>query len=147
MNTTIATLLEFKGTQLYTVPSTTSVLDAVNEMNRRNIGSLIVMDGGRLVGLFTARDVLRNVITCERDPKTTPLHQVMRTDFPILTKEMDAEVAMELFENLHCRHLPVVDNGLVIGLISIGDLSRWCSTAHRAEAESLRNYITAGFAN
>lgn len=144
MNTTIATLLEFKGPQLFTAPSSTTVLDAVREMNRHNVGSLLVMDGGRLMGIFTARDLMRRVVSEERDPRTTQLHEVMRIDFPLLTKHMEAEAAMEIFEVQHCRHLPVVDNGLVVGVISIGDISRWCSTAHRAEAESLRNYIATG---
>lgn len=145
MNTTIATLLEFKGPQLYSVPSNTTVLEAVREMNRHNIGSLVVMDGGRMMGLFSARDLMRTVVAGELDPKTTQLHEVMRTTYPHLTKDMEAETAMEIFENQHCRHLPVIDDGLLIGVISIGDISRWCSTAHRAEAESLKSYITTGF--
>ncbi len=144
MNATIATLLEFKGDQIYYVPSNTTVLEAVREMNRHNIGSLIVMDGGRLMGLFTARDLMRQVVSEELEPSKTRLHQVMKQDFPCLTRDMDAEAAMELFEHHHCRHLPVIDDGMLVGVISIGDLSRWCSTAHRTEAESLRNYITTG---
>ena len=145
MNTTIATLLEFKGPQLFTVPSTTTVLEAVREMNNHGIGSLIVMDEGHMMGLFTARDLMRRVIEEERNPMTTRMSEVMRTDFPRLTTSMDAEDAMEIFEHGHCRHLPVMDEqGLVAGVISIGDISRWCSTAHRAETESIRNYITIG---
>jgi CBS domain-containing protein len=144
MNTTIATILEYKGTQVYSVPSTTTVLDAVREMNKRNIGSLLVMDGGRLMGIFSARDIMRNVVAQELEPRNTRLHEVMRTEFARLTLDMDAEQAMEIFEQQHCRHLPVVDEGLVVGLISIGDISRWCSTAHRAETESLHNYIHMG---
>jgi CBS domain-containing protein len=144
MNTTIATILEYKGTQVYSVPSTTTVLDAVREMNKRNIGSLLVMDGGRLMGIFSARDIMRNVVAQELEPRSTHLHEVMRTEFARLTLDMDAEQAMEIFEQQHCRHLPVLDEGLVVGLISIGDISRWCSTAHRAETESLHNYIQTG---
>ncbi len=144
MNASIATLLEFKGSQIYSVPSSTPVVVAVRQMNQRNIGSVLVMDGGLLLGLFTARDVMRKVIAEERDPSTTQVHEVMRKEYPLLTKDMDAEAAMEIFETQHCRHLPVLDNGLVVGVISIGDISRWCSTANRAEAESLRNYITTG---
>lgn len=147
MNTTIGTLLEFKGSQLYTIPPTATVTEAVLEMNRHNIGSLVVMEGPRMLGLFTARDLMRRVIPDGLDPRITQIRFVMHSDFPTLSPDMDAEVAMEIFELQHIRHLPVLDQGKLVGVISIGDLARWCATATRAEAESLRSYIHSGFPN
>jgi CBS domain-containing protein len=144
MNATIETLLEYKGQQVYSLPSNTPVLEAVREMIKHNIGSLVVMDRGRLVGMFTPRDLMRNIVAKEKDYRTARLSDAMKTDFPLLTKNMDAEQTMEIFEYHHIRHLPVVEDGLVVGVISIGDLSRWCSTAHRAEEESIANYIHTG---
>ena len=144
MNTTIGTLLEFKGSQLYSIPPTATVVEAVLEMNRHNIGSLVVMDGARMLGMFTARDLMRKVIPQALDPKTTQLSQVMHSDYPTLTPDMGAEEAMEMFEVQHIRHLPVMNAGKLVGVLSIGDLSRWCATANRVEAESLRNYIHTG---
>ncbi len=147
MNTSIDTLLEFKGHQIYSVPSFTTVVEAVREMNAHNIGSVLVMDGGQLLGLFSARDVLRKVIAEEYDPRTTQVGEVMHVQYPLLTPNMTSDEAMRIFEEQHCRHLPVIHDGLVVGVISIGDLSRWCATADRAEAESLRNYITASLSS
>jgi len=144
MNTTIGTLLEFKGTQLYTIAPTATVTEAVLEMNKHNIGSLVVMEGPRLLGMFTARDLMRRVIPDGVDPRTTAVRHVMHTEFPDLTPDMNAEEAMEIFELKHLRHLPVLDGGKLVGVLSIGDLARWCATANRAEAESLRNYIHSG---
>lgn len=147
MNTSVDTLLEFKGHQIYSVPSFTTVVEAVREMNAHNIGSVLVMDGGQLLGLFSARDVLRKVIAQEYDPRTTQVGEVMHVQYPLLTPNMTSDEAMRIFEEQHCRHLPVIHDGLVVGVISIGDLSRWCATADRAEAESLRNYITASLSS
>ena len=144
MNTTIGTLLEFKGTQLYTIPPTATVTEAVIEMNKHNIGSLVVMEGSRMLGLFTARDLMRRVIPDYLDPRTTQIRFVMHADFPPLTPDMGAEEAMEIFELQHFRHLPVLDKGKLVGVLSIGDLARWCATANRVEAESLKNYIHSG---
>jgi CBS domain-containing protein len=144
MNATIGTLLEFKGSHIYSVPPTTPVMEAVLEMNRHNIGSIAVIEGSRLVGMFTARDVMHKVVPAQLDARITPVSQVMHSDYPALTKEMTIDDAMELFDTHNFRHLPIVEAGRIIGILSIGDLSRWCATANRAEAESLKNYIHTG---
>jgi len=144
MNATIGTLLEFKGSHIYSVPPSTPVMEAVLEMNRHNIGSIAVIEGSRLVGMFTARDVMHKVVPPALDARVTPVSQVMHSDYPMLTREMSIEDAMEMFDTHHFRHLPIMEEGRIIGILSIGDLSRWCATANRAEAESLKNYIHTG---
>ena len=144
MNTSIGTLLDFKGSQVFSVPATFTVAEAVLEMNRHNVGSVVVMDGFRMIGMFTARDVLRKVIPDLLDPRTTPVRLVMHDNCPLLTRDMGADEAMDVFEGTHFRHLPIMDGERVAGVLSIGDLARWCATANRAEAESLRCYIQAG---
>ena len=142
MNASISTLLAYKGAKVFSVPSTTTVFNAVCEMNLRNISSVLVMDGGRFMGLFTARDVLTRVIEPDLDVHTTPVHQVMVTNHPTLTLDMKAMDAMSLFERLHCSHLAVFDGSRVVGVISISDISSWSATAHRAETESMRAFLT-----
>ncbi len=142
MNASISTLLEYKGGHVYSVPSTTTVLDAVREMNLHNISSILVMDGGRLVGLLTARDVLTRVVATELDPRQTAVHQAMVTDLPTLTPDMFALDAMSIFERRHCSHLAVLAGSRVVGVISISDISSWSATAHRAETESMRAFLT-----
>jgi len=144
MNTSISTLLAGKDRALRTVPTTVTVAEAVKEMNRFKIGSVLVMEGEKLAGIFTERDVMTRVIAAEIDPKTTPITQVMSSN--VLTIEPDATVqqVMDIYANRRCRHLPVMSGGRLVGLISIGDVSRWVANAHRAEAESLRQYIAGG---
>jgi CBS domain-containing protein len=141
MNTTIATLLEQKDGAVFTIPSTVTVAEAVQEMNAHKVGSVLVMNGLRLAGIFTERDVLRRVVGSDLDPRFTPITKVMTSD--VLTIEPTATVqeVMDIFTNRRCRHLPVVVDGTLLGVISIGDVSRWVANSHRVEAESLRQYI------
>lgn len=144
MNISIATLLERKGGALYTVPSSVTVSGAVQEMNRHRVGSVLVMDGGRLAGIFTERDVLTRVVAAQLDPQTTPVTKVMTADVITVLRTTTVQQVMEIFTEKRCRHLPVMDAGKLVGLVSIGDVSRWMADSHRAEAESLRQYISGG---
>ncbi len=144
MNATIGALLEFKGSRVYTVSPATTVADAVTEMNQRNIGSLAVVDGMHLVGMFTSRDVMRKVVPAMLDTRTALVRDFMHSDYPVLSKNMSADDALDVFERFHFRHLPILDEGRLEGVLSIGDLSRWCATASRIEAESLKQYIHTG---
>ena len=141
MNTTIATLLEQKDGAVFTIPSTVTVAEAVQEMNAHKVGSVLVMNGLRLAGIFTERDVLRRVVGADIDPRLTPITKVMTSE--VLTIEPCATVqeVMDIFANRRCRHLPVMTDGKLLGVISIGDVSRWVANSHRVEAESLRQYI------
>ncbi len=144
MNTSIATLLEQKSGAIFTIPATVTVAEAVREMNAHKVGSVLVMDGPRLAGIFTERDVLRRVVGGELDPKLTPITKVMTADVLTILPSATVQQVMDLFTEKRCRHLPVVDQGRLLGLISIGDVSRWVASLHRAEAESLRQYIAGG---
>jgi CBS domain-containing protein len=144
MNTSISALLAGKGRALRTVPVSVTIAEAVREMNQHRIGSVLVMDGERLAGIFTERDVLTRVISAELDPKTTPITKVMSANVLTITPEATVQEVMDIFAEKRCRHLPVMNDGRLEGLISIGDVSRWVANAHRAEAESLRQYIAGG---
>ncbi len=146
MNTSIATLLEHKGGAVRTVAATVSVAEAVKEMNRHKIGCVLVMEGTRLAGIFTERDVLTRVVAADLDPKTTPVARVMTGNVLTTTPEATVQQMMDTFSEKRCRHMPVLKDGALVGLISIGDVSRWVASAHRAEAESLRQYISGGLA-
>jgi len=144
MNTPLSTLLESKGNALHTVQSSVTVSDAVQEMNRHKVGSVLVMTGAKLAGIFTERDVLTRVVAENLDPRTTPITQVMSGSVLTVGPEMTVQQIMDLFAEKRCRHVPVIQDGKLLGLISIGDVSRWVANAHRAEAESLRQYIAGG---
>lgn len=144
MNTSIATLLAGKSRALYTVPTTVTVIEAVQKMNQHKVGAVLVMNGGKLAGIFTERDVLTRVITSNLDPRLTPITQAMSANVLTVPPETTVQEVMEIFTEKRCRHLPVIQEGELVGLISIGDVSRWVANAHRAEAESLRQYIAGG---
>lgn len=145
MNAPIAVILNRKGRNVFSIPPTVSVAEAVAEMNRHRVGSIFVLDDGRLVGIFTERDVLRRVVGEGRDPKKSQVTEVMTANVITISPDSSIEDAMEIFTQKRCRHLPVIEEGRLTGTISIGDVTRWMSDHHRAEAEHLKNYISGGF--
>ena len=144
MNAPVSTLLESKSTTVFSVPVTVTVSEAVQEMNRRKIGSVLVMEGGVLVGIFTERDVLMRVVAADRDPKSTPVAHVMTRSPVTIHSSMTIEEVMDLHSGKHFRHLPVVENGRVIGMISVRDILRWLSDANSRKADQLEDFIESG---
>ena len=145
MNTPVSVLLARKGQDVHSIDSSARVIEAVRLMNERRVGSVVILEGGRLAGIFTERDVLSRVVAVGLDPIATPVSAVMTGGLHTIAPETTLGETMEIFTNKRCRHLPVLEQGQLIGLISIGDVSRWLSEAHRAEAEQLRQYIAGGF--
>jgi CBS domain-containing protein len=141
MNTSIASLLDGKGRALHAVPVNVTVFEAVQKMNQHRIGAVLVMNGESLAGIFTERDVLSRVIGGSLDPRTIPVRQVMTANVLTVEPEATVQQVLEIFTDKRCRHLPVVSGGKLVGLVSIGDVSRWLANSHRAEAESLRQYV------
>lgn len=145
MNTPVAALLARKNSGVVTVGPSDSVADAVRVMNQRKIGSVIVTEGERLVGIFTERDVLSRVVAAGRDPHRTSVHMVMTGAVERVSPQTTLGEVMDIFTVRRCRHLPVVFNGSLVGLVSIGDVSRWMADMHRTEAEHLRQYIAGDY--
>ncbi len=145
MNSTpISALLERKGSVVHAVPSTLTIAQAVDEMNRHRIGSIVILENQRAVGIFTERDVLRRVVGQNIDPRVKRVADVMTSNLITIAPDTTIEETMILFADKRCRHLPVLSNDRLVGLISIGDISRWMADSHRAEAEHLKNYIAGG---
>jgi CBS domain-containing protein len=145
MNTSISVLLERKGSVVFSAPPETTVVDAVKEMDRHHIGAILVIDRDRIVGMFTERDVLTRVVAAGLDPNTTPLDRVMSRDLTTVASSTTIEEVMALFTNKRFRHLPVVDNSRLVGLVSIGDILRRMVDTHRQEAEQLKQYIAGDY--
>jgi CBS domain-containing protein len=144
MEIPVSALIERKGSAVHAVASTITIADAVAEMNKHRIGCILVIDAGRIAGIFTERDVLRRVVGAGVDPKTVRVAEVMTKDVHTIPPDTTVEQTMVLFAERHCRHIPVVANGQLKGLISIGDISRWVAETSRAEADHLKNYIAGG---
>jgi len=144
MNAPVSNLLTSKKTIVHTIPQQATVLEAVHEMNRLHIGSIVVLDGERLAGIFTERDVLQRVVAEGKSPSETLVEDVMSKEVETITPKSTVEEAMRAMTVRRHRHLPVMSDGKMVGLISIGDVTRWISRANEDEAENLRSYITGG---
>jgi CBS domain-containing protein len=121
---TVKNILAEKGSHVWSVGPGASVLDAALLMNDHKIGALVVLEGGRLVGVFTERDVLRRVVGEARNPTATRVADVMTTEVLCCTPETTLEEARGVMKNRRIRHLPVLDTqGELLGLVSIGDLN------------------------
>lgn len=145
MNTPVAVLLSRKGGEVQTADISSTVADAVRLMNEHRIGCVVITDQGKLAGIFTERDVLTRVVGEGRDPQATGVAVVMTQSPHTITPEVTIAEVMEIFTEKRCRHLPVMNGDKMDGLISIGDVSRWLTDVHRAEAEHLRQYISGGY--
>lgn len=144
MNTPVSAILDRKGRNVYSVAPSATIAEAVAEMNRHRVGSVLVIDDNHLVGIFTERDVLRRVVGEGIDPKRSLVSEVMTSGVLTISPQATLEQTTTIFTEKRCRHLPVVEDGRLIGTISIGDITRWVADHHRAEAEHLKNYIAGG---
>ena len=120
--TTVRQLLEEKGYGIWTTTPETSVFGALQEMADRNVGALIVMDGGRIAGMFSERDYARKVALAGRSSRDMKVAEIMSVDVVTVTPRHSIEECMALMTDRRIRHLPVLVDGQVTGLVSIGDI-------------------------
>lgn len=145
MRTPLGTVLASKGRDVHSVGPKASVLEAVELMNEKHIGAVLVLDDGRPVGMFTERDVLTQIVPKRLDPAGTPVVDVMIRDILVVGPETTIEEAMAIFTEKRCRHLPVMEGDELLGLISSGDVTRWISDRQHAEIQDLIRYIRDGY--
>ena len=139
---TIAEILAAKRLRdVVAVESTGSVLDAVRRMDEANTGAVVVLEGTRLVGIFTERDLMRRVVLKGKDVAKTPVADVMTRDLLYASPEHGGGEAMSKMTRHRCRHLPVVDKERLVGVISIGDLMKELSDDQSVEIHFLKEYI------
>ena len=137
----VSSLLHHKGPALWSIAPEATVFEAIRLMAEKNIGALLVMSGGRLVGLFTERDYARKVILKGRSSSETLVQQIMSS--PVLTVRPDQSVreCMQIVTEKRIRHLPVVVGESVVGVLSIGDLVRAVLEEQQKTIEELEQYI------
>lgn len=142
MGTVSEILSQKSGRQLVTARPEETVLQATKRMNEQKIGALLVMDGSRLVGIFTERDVLRRVVAEERQPNTVRVEEVMTRNITCVTPESSIDEARNIMRQARIRHLPVVSaDGNVRGIISIGDLNAYLTNHQEVEIHYLHEYL------
>ena len=138
---TIASVLRSKGSEVETIAADASVFDAVRRLGEKRIGALLVIEGGRIAGIMSERDVIYCLRDEGADVLQSPVSQVMTA--PAITAEstMSVLAALALMTQRRIRHLPVVDGGDLKGIVSIGDLVKHRMERIEAEAEAMRTYI------
>jgi len=119
----VSNLLKSKGRQVVTIEPEATVLQAARLMNTHRIGSVVVVENGGPVGMFTERDVLTRVVAAERNPKTTRIKDVMTERILTCTPETSLDAVRHTIRNERVRHIPVVEDGKLCGMVSIGDLN------------------------
>ena len=138
----IANILSNKPTKVHTTSPGATVLEAIQKMNEHGIGALVVMDGERVVGMFTERDVLRRVVASERSPHEILVAEVMTAEVVCCMPKEDLDDVRTTMKNRRIRHLPVCDGeGGLLGLISMGDLNAYDSSNQEATIHFLNDYI------
>lgn len=145
MKDPVSAILAHKGGEVYRVSPTVSVAEAVRAMNEARVGCVVVGEGDGIEGIFTERDVLVRVVATGRDPESTRVVDVMTSNLVVIEPSTTVEEAMCVVTDKRCRHLPVVAEGRLVGLVSIGDLTRWVVRHQQRRIEDLVGYITGSY--
>ena len=144
MHTHVRQVLAKKGHEIHGVPLGTSISKAARTMNAHKIGSVVVWSGDEVVGILTERDLARRVCAGAIDLDATSVEQVMTAPVAFVTPGSTVAAAMKTMSETRCRHLPVLDGGKVVGLVSLGDLVRTVTNDLAADVKYLKDYIVRG---
>jgi CBS domain-containing protein len=138
----VSDILEGKGHKVLEIEADATVFDAVKRMVEANVGSLLVKERGRVVGIVTERDYLRRVALERRDDENTPVREAMTSPLVVVTPETPIDECMAVMTDRRIRHLPVVEGGQVVGVVSIGDVVKYTSQQQSFEIKYLTEFIS-----
>lgn len=142
----VSMLLKAKeADQVISVRPDESVYEALEKMAQYGIGSVLVIDEHRLVGILSERDYARKVILMGHSSKETPVHQIMTSPVVFVSPNHTVDECMAIMTDQHFRHLPVIDDERVVGVISIGDLVKWIISGQAQAIHELEGYITGTY--
>lgn len=142
--TTVRQILQAKGTSVWTISPQATVLEALRLMAEKNVGALLVTEGEQVAGIFSERDLARSVALKGRTAEDTLVSQVMTARVIYVRPGQSMEECMALMTDKHIRHLPVMENDRLIGVISIGDVVKEIISEQAFTIRSLESYITGG---
>lgn len=137
----LGSIVKESNRDLYTVRADKTVQQAVLYMTERNIGAVTIIDGERVVGLFSERDLMKRVIAEGRDPNEVPVRDVMTTDLTIAAPEDSCEEGISKMRKAKCRHIPVLEENKFLGLVSLRDLLEVDADEKADEIRMLNTYI------
>ena len=138
---TVSQLLAIKGQVVHTIDKTATVFDAIGKMVTRNVGALVVLDGADPVGVVTERDYLRKIALQGRSSRTTLVREVMSERLVCVGLDTEVEECMTLMTQRRIRHLPVIADGRMCGIVSIGDIVKYLASDRKVQIEQLTAYI------
>jgi CBS domain-containing protein len=143
---TIGSLLKSKGeTRVFTIAPGQSLYEALEEMAEHDIGALLVLAGDKLVGILSERDYARKGALLGRLSRQTRVEEVMTTPVNFVTPQHTVDECMNMMTQYRFRHLPVLENGAVVGIVSIGDLVKWVISGQERTIHELESYITGAY--
>jgi CBS domain-containing protein len=142
----VSSLLHHKGSAVWHIAPEATVFDAIKLMAEKNVGALPVMSQGALVGIFTERDYTRKIALMGKTSRDTRVSEVLSDELICVTTNDSIEECMRLMTEHRIRHLPVVENKKLLGIISIGDLVNWIISAQDATIAQMERYIAGGVA-
>ena len=140
---TVRHLLEAKAPEVFAIGPDEPVIDAIRLMAEKRIGAVVVMQAGRLVGILSERDYARKIVLQGRSSKDTPVRDIMPSDVISVGLNDTADRCMQLVTDKRIRHLPVLDGGNVLGVVSIGDLVKAVIEDQQLELDQLQRYIAS----
>jgi CBS domain-containing protein len=142
---TVRLVLKHKGQNVWQVSPDGCVYDAIEMMADKHVGALMVVSEGKLVGVVSERDYARKVILQGKSSRQTQVKEIMTSPAIFMTPEQTVEDGMRIMTEKHIRHLPVVEDGILLGVVSIGDLVKWMISAQQQTISQLHNYITSQY--
>ena len=141
----VAEILERKGGAVLTIDREATVFDAIQRMVEKNVGSVIVTEGDTISGILTERDYLRRIVLEGRTSKTTRVHEVMSPRLICVDPSRSLDECMAIMTQQRIRHLPVMDGGALIGIVSIGDVVKHLSSEQEIHIRYLTDYIAGKY--
>ena len=141
----IRNVLREKGTDVWSVGPRATAYEALEVMADKNVGALLVVNEGVLVGIFSERDYARKVILRGKTSRETFVEELMTRDVYALAPDASIEECMVLMAQTHCRHMPVLEDGQLVGIVSIGDVVNSIISQQDIKIKDLENYISGGY--